>query len=25
MIDESTFLSGGDSGCVHHGKISDAN
>jgi hypothetical protein len=25
MIDESTFLSGGDSGCVHHGTISDAN
>jgi len=25
MIDESTFLSGGDSGCVHHGKLSDAN
>jgi hypothetical protein len=23
MIDESTFLSGGDSGCVHHGKLSD--
>ena len=25
MIDESTFLSGGDSGCVHHGKMSDTN
>jgi WD40 repeat protein len=25
MIDESTFLSGGDSGCVRHGTISDAN
>jgi len=23
MIDESTFLSGGDSGCVHHDRLSD--
>jgi ribosomal RNA-processing protein 9 len=25
MIDESNFLSGGDSGCVHHGNFSDRN
>ena len=23
MIDEPTFLSGGDTGCVHHGKSPD--